>query len=197
MLNPAVPRQRPTGRIAAAILEAQRGRCFYCGIEIGSLFEHGTDLVCAALCWDHVVPYAYCANSSPSNFVAACQQCNTVKSDKVFDTESEIKEYVRIQRIKKGLPVRIGLRSQAQVAKVLQSKMPNRRLLEDAQGGRCYKRSETQLELYLPRRRWKIRKQRKPISEWGRIDPNWASKLKFGIVENFPSRGDVRGKKQP
>ena len=53
-------------------------------------------------CWDHLVPYVYLQSNPLDNWVAACQACNGIKTDKVFETFEEVREHVnrRLERKK-------------------------------------------------------------------------------------------------
>lgn len=47
----------------------QRGRCYYCGEEVGSAYHI-----------DHVIPLALGGTNDPGNIVIACPRCNLQKS---------------------------------------------------------------------------------------------------------------------
>ena len=64
--------------------------------------EDKKKIIFLKLNWDHFVPYSYSYNNKKVNFVAACHVCNGIKSNKMFDTVKEIKDYVSYQRKKKG-----------------------------------------------------------------------------------------------
>lgn len=92
--------------------------------------------------WEHVIPFSYCFNNSADNFVASCSTCNRIKGALVFDTPQHAQEYVRQQRIKKGLktyPVS-GLQEtvlkKEKLAEVLQPQMPSKRVLEYPRGSK-------------------------------------------------------------
>lgn len=98
--------RKPLGKIArVAIVNKQRGKCFYCGLPFGWLFVHRATMKCVTLGWDHLLPHSYCFNSSVQNVVASCYQCNSIKGSRVFDTVQQAIHYVRQKRINKGLPV--------------------------------------------------------------------------------------------
>jgi len=50
----------------------QRGRCYYCGVEVGDTYHV-----------DHVVPISKGGSNDPSNLVVACAPCNLRKNDKL------------------------------------------------------------------------------------------------------------------
>ncbi len=136
-----------------ALLEAQHNRCFYCGMQFGEFFMHGEDLVKIKPAFDHTLPYIFFYNNKPSNFVAACVQCNGIKSAKVIMDVEERIDYVRRRREEKNLPMselwRV-LQTKKKLAKVLYDKMSERFLLENAQGG-CdsTKLSDWKLAIYI------------------------------------------------
>lgn len=53
--------------------------------------------------WEHLSPYSRSFNNGDDNFVAACQECNAIKYDNVFQTLDEAAKYVRKRRREKGL----------------------------------------------------------------------------------------------
>lgn len=67
-----VGRRRTLGKIEkASLLEAQSGRCFYCGMLFGEFFMCRNRLLCVRPVFDHVVPFSYCLRNDPENYVAA------------------------------------------------------------------------------------------------------------------------------
>jgi 5-methylcytosine-specific restriction endonuclease McrA len=83
-------RKKPSQAKQEAQLAAQDYACLYCGLEFGTLLG---DRV-LSICWDHCVPYSYSQDNSDSNFVAACQICNGIKSNKMFATLEEARQFV-------------------------------------------------------------------------------------------------------
>lgn len=77
------------------ILEKQGNRCYYCEQEFGRTVYYKRRAHLLRYCWDHREAYAYSFNNRPENFVAACQLCNAWKSSKLFDSDEEIKLYVK------------------------------------------------------------------------------------------------------
>lgn len=67
------------------ILERDNYVCQYCGSNADSV--------------DHIIPWSHCHNNSPFNLVAACQICNSVAGNKVFDTFMEKKNHVITRRL--------------------------------------------------------------------------------------------------
>jgi len=52
--------------------------------------------------WDHRLPYSFSRNNYSRNFVAACQVCNGIKSDKIFQELDEAQIYIQGERKSKG-----------------------------------------------------------------------------------------------
>lgn len=96
-------RKKPTDRAQRGILEDQDNRCFYCGLRFGEWYHDGKFARERSVRWDHLLPYSYSFNNNNDNFVAACQQCNGIKSARVFETLDEAAEFVRNRRLEKGL----------------------------------------------------------------------------------------------
>lgn len=94
--------------------------------------------------WDHVIPWSFCQKNDESNFVASCQLCNSIKSDKVFEQIFEAKYYVQRERLKRGLPVfelPVYVHPKKVMAKVLQAEMQNEVLLEASRNRKYIPRS--------------------------------------------------------
>ena len=120
-------RRKPTKDRQVKILESQKGKCFYCGSVFGEFFVCGVRTFVSVLQWDHLLPYSYVRNNHHRNFVAACNFCNAIKSNKVFDSIEEAREYVQKKRSDKGMPVskvRVNVSQKKAMAKVLFKKMP-------------------------------------------------------------------------
>ena len=75
------------------ILERDDHRCQYCGLDGRANFENA--LVMRV---DFVVPRAKKGKKDPSNLVACCTPCNTIKGTRVYASFDEAKAYVLKQR---------------------------------------------------------------------------------------------------
>lgn len=85
-----------------AILISQRGCCMYCGKPLdGVVFRKGKS-VDLELQWDHAIPRALRVIEHESNIVASCQICNLIKSDLVFETVEEAREWINGRREEEG-----------------------------------------------------------------------------------------------
>ena len=71
------------------ILERDRYRCQYCGLDGMSSFENS--LVMSV---DFVLPRARKGKKNSDNLVAACRACNLIKGHRVFKNLEEAKAYV-------------------------------------------------------------------------------------------------------
>src|ERR1700674_258231 len=76
-----------------AILERDDCRCQYCGLDGRASFENA--LVMRV---DFVVPRARKGKKDPSNLVACCTPCNTIKGTRVYANFDEAKAFVLKQR---------------------------------------------------------------------------------------------------
>jgi hypothetical protein len=108
IVEPEQTRGLPSRDRQKAILEAQDYRCLYCERRFGDVAPRGKQrgITTLRIVWDHMVPYSYNQNNGPDNFAAACQQCNAVKLDKMFQTIEEARVYVQTKIASKGLLVR-------------------------------------------------------------------------------------------
>src|ERR1044071_4620255 len=105
--EPERKRKLPPVSWRKMILEKQGNRCCYCEQEFGRTVYYKRRAHLLRCCWDHREAYAYSFNNRPENFAAACQLCNAWKSSKLFDSDEEIKSYVK-ERWRKYGDVRIS-----------------------------------------------------------------------------------------
>ena len=71
------------------ILERDDYVCQYCGLDGRASFENAL-----AMRVDFVVPRAHKGKKHPSNLVACCTPCNTIKGTRVYANFEEAKAYV-------------------------------------------------------------------------------------------------------
>jgi 5-methylcytosine-specific restriction endonuclease McrA len=71
------------------ILERDDYRCQYCGLDGRASFENAV-----VMRVDFVVPRARKGKKDPSNLVACCLPCNTIKGKKVYKSMDEAKAFV-------------------------------------------------------------------------------------------------------
>ena len=76
------------------ILERDDHRCQYCGLDGRASFENA--LVMRV---DFVVPRARKGKKEPSNLVACCTPCNTIKGKKMYKSFNDAKEFVLARRM--------------------------------------------------------------------------------------------------
>lgn len=88
------PRVKPlTLEEGNRILERDRYRCQYCGLDGMSSFENS--LVMSV---DFVLPRARKGKKDSTNLVTACRACNLIKGQMVFKSLEEAKAYVLQRR---------------------------------------------------------------------------------------------------
>ena len=75
------------------ILERDRFRCQYCGLDGAANFENS--LIMSV---DFIVPRARKGRKDSRNLVAACRPCNTIKGNHLFKDLAEAKAYVTKRR---------------------------------------------------------------------------------------------------
>ncbi len=75
------------------ILERDRYRCQYCGLDAMANFENS--LVMSV---DFILPRSRKGGKKPENLVAACRACNVIKGHRVFKNFEEAKAYVLKRR---------------------------------------------------------------------------------------------------
>ena len=75
------------------ILERDDHRCQYCGLDGRASFENAL-----AMRVDFVMPRAKKGKKDPSNLVACCTPCNTIKGTRVYANFEEARAFVLKQR---------------------------------------------------------------------------------------------------
>jgi len=75
------------------ILERDRFRCQYCGLDGMTNFENSM-----VMSVDFIVPRALGGKKTARNLVAACRPCNTLKGRRKFKSFEEAKAYVLKRR---------------------------------------------------------------------------------------------------
>jgi len=75
------------------ILERDDYRCQYCGLDGRASFENALTMRV-----DFVVPRARKGKKEPSNLVACCTPCNTIKGTRVYGNFEEAKAFVLTKR---------------------------------------------------------------------------------------------------
>jgi 5-methylcytosine-specific restriction endonuclease McrA len=75
------------------ILERDDHRCQYCGLDGRASFENAL-----AMRVDFVIPRARKGKKDPSNLVACCTPCNTIKGTRVYANFDAAKAFVLKQR---------------------------------------------------------------------------------------------------
>jgi len=89
-------RKHISKKIKDKILNRQKYGCFYCGQD---LFEpiwskKSKRYITRKYHIDHLVPWSYSGNDSIGNLVASCSLCNNIKSNLIFDTMEDARNYV-------------------------------------------------------------------------------------------------------
>jgi 5-methylcytosine-specific restriction endonuclease McrA len=86
------------------IIERQNSNCIYCARRFDSVvWDIDGKAVTLLPRFDHFEPYALRQNENPENFVPACCVCNTLKSDRVFDTLKAARLWLAREWERKGL----------------------------------------------------------------------------------------------
>jgi 5-methylcytosine-specific restriction endonuclease McrA len=78
---------------ARKILERDDYRCQYCGLDGRASFENSLSMRV-----DFVIPRAKKGKKDPSNLVACCTPCNTIKGTRVYPNFEAAKSYVLAHR---------------------------------------------------------------------------------------------------
>lgn len=101
MSSTFIKRRIPSKHRQAQILELQQNKCLYCDKPFGTIYVRKGKLLFTKIHFDHLVPYSYTQSCKDSEFVAACNICNNIKSNKMFETVEEVFHYVNYNRKKR------------------------------------------------------------------------------------------------
>lgn len=71
------------------ILERDKYCCQYCGLDGTASFENALEMSV-----DFVIPRARRGKKDPSNLVACCRSCNSIKGTRVYQNLEDAKAYV-------------------------------------------------------------------------------------------------------
>lgn len=102
MTTSGIMRRRPNKKIQTQILKLQDNKCLYCKMEFNTPYLKNGKVLFTKIHFDHLVPYSY-SQTNKCVFVAACNICNGIKYNKMFNTIEEVSNYVRYNREKKGI----------------------------------------------------------------------------------------------
>ncbi len=100
--EPAQERKTPPAEEKNKILLEQDYKCYYCDKTFDTHNYRKGKQILLKIVWDHTLPWAYSQNNSTDNFVAACQICNGIKSDRIYKNLDEARIDIAETRIKKG-----------------------------------------------------------------------------------------------
>lgn len=112
------------------ILDQQKDRCIYCEAQIpGYKWSPRTrSFIPRAIHWDHFSPFAFTGSNDAANFVASCDECNQIKSDKHFINVVAAREYIHERKRNKAAGSEVpklpnGYHEKKTVAEVLQQQV--------------------------------------------------------------------------
>lgn len=95
-------RMRPSKTVKDRIFKIQGNKCLYCGVEYGTPYYYKKKERYTHINYDHLVPFSYTQSNPKNNWVGACNICNGIKSNKMFDTIEDVLHYVETRRKEKG-----------------------------------------------------------------------------------------------
>lgn len=133
IIEPEFERRQPSAAEKLFILSIQENKCLYCDERFGSFVWRKAKRVRLKIHWDHFVPFAYNANNSGANFVAACHICNGIKKDKIFDSVEEARVHiVALREVSEAVdlmpPLQEPVPAEPEKPKILLAKVPERRV---------------------------------------------------------------------
>lgn len=103
MTQTEIRRKTPSVSTQRNLLLRQDNKCRYCGIKFGEIYYKKDKPKISKIHYDHFIPYSYLRMNPYSNWVAACNECNSIKSNKMFNTMKDILDYIKYHRKRKGI----------------------------------------------------------------------------------------------
>ena len=101
MSQPCQKRQHIRKRDKREILEKQGNKCIYCEYEFGSVVMRGVRTFILHPHFDHFIPFAYNQNNKVNNMYAACQICNSFKSNIMLSNIANARAFIKKRWITK------------------------------------------------------------------------------------------------
>ena len=84
-----------SNKIKHEVSKEQGHKCFWCERKFGTWYYRKGLSNQLGVAFDHVIPYKYSKNSSEQNIVASCNLCNGWKSDMVFLSNEECRDFLK------------------------------------------------------------------------------------------------------
>lgn len=94
VVPPPGMRKIPPRALQKILLKVQSNKCFWCGNKLGSLYWKNGKVKTLEVHWDHKIPFSYTQTNRNDNWVASCNICNLFKSNFLFTTDKECREYL-------------------------------------------------------------------------------------------------------
>lgn len=94
-------RKCPTS-VKSQLREEQAGKCLYCGFPTNALIIRNNQFVQLWEEFDHFVPISYGSSNSAENWVLACNVCNGIKADHIFQNVTDAQNVMKAERSRKG-----------------------------------------------------------------------------------------------
>ena len=94
-------RKAITTKERRGLIEQQNNRCFYCDCDLGGYYIRNNTLRKIKAHIDHVHPFSAVGNAT--EFVAACNVCNQIKSNKVFSSMDELIDHIKNRKRDKNI----------------------------------------------------------------------------------------------
>lgn len=106
------------------LLDACGYFCAYCDCDL-------TLDTCEA---DHFVPFSFKRTTKFKNMLPACKTCNQIKTNRLYATDCEARDYIQSERLRLGLPtMQNTLPSDSQMAEILHPTMSDVPVVSDAE----------------------------------------------------------------
>lgn len=96
-------RRAPAKSKQKKLLDSQGWCCFYCTNSFWSwVYRPNRGLHPLGIAFDHMIPYTFLEENPDTNFVAACDVCNSFKGSKLFDSIKDARDHIAWRWRSKG-----------------------------------------------------------------------------------------------
>ena len=77
------------------LIDKQNGLCYWCDRKLGFFYMRNGVVKKSSNHADHIIPYSYLQANPEDNWAIACNLCNLFKSNKYYDNQQDIRDYLK------------------------------------------------------------------------------------------------------
>lgn len=87
-------KKKPPRSLQKMLLEIQNNKCYWCSNEFDSIYWKNNKVKFLKIHWDHKNPFSFEQTNRGDNWVASCNICNLFKSNFMFKTDKECRNFI-------------------------------------------------------------------------------------------------------